>query len=72
MSPQRVLGVLLLAIGIVLVVVGVNATDSVGDRLSNFFTGQFTDGTVWYLLGGAALGIGGLVLLSVRLPKRSS
>jgi len=70
MSLQRVLGVVFAAIGIILVVVGINATDSVGDRLSNFFTGHFTDATTWYLVGGTAIGIVGLALLLAPTPKR--
>ena len=55
MSSQRILGLVLLAIGIVLLIFGLNATDSVADSVSEGFTGKYTDETMWYLLGGGAL-----------------
>ena len=63
MNTQRILGVVLLVAGLVLVVVGMNASDSLADRTSNFFTGQFTDATMWYLFGGIAAAAAGLLLL---------
>jgi uncharacterized membrane protein YiaA len=63
MNIQRLVGIVLLVTGVVLFVVGLNASDSVGDRLSNFFTGHFTDSTVWYLVGGAASAIAGLLAI---------
>ena len=62
MSPQRILGVLLLVAGSILLIVGLNASHSAADRWSNFFTGHFTDATVWYIIGGVASAIGGLML----------
>jgi hypothetical protein len=49
---------------VVLVVAGLNASDSLADRWSNFFTGHYTDTTVWYLVGGGAAAIGGLILVA--------
>jgi hypothetical protein len=63
MNAQRIAGVALLAIGLVLVVVGLNASDSMADRWSNFFTGHYTDTTVWYMVAGAASAAVGLMLL---------
>jgi uncharacterized membrane protein len=63
MNTQRIVGSVLLVVGVTLLVVGLNASDSVSDRLSNFFTGHFTDATVWYLVGGVASVIGGLTLV---------
>ncbi len=63
MNPQRIAGIVLLIVGVILLVVGMNASDSVADRMSNFFTGHFTDTTVWYLVGGVAAAVGGLMLL---------
>ena len=44
----------LLGIGIALLIAGYNATSSVADQLSNAFTGRYTQGTSWYLIGGGA------------------
>ena len=63
MNPQRISGIVLLVVGIVLFIVGMNASDSLADRWSDFFTGHFTDATVWYILGGVASAVIGLVLV---------
>ena len=63
MNPQRMLGIVLLVAGVILLVVGLNTSHSVADRWSNFFTGHFTDATVWYIVGGAASGVVGLMLV---------
>ena len=62
MNPQRIAGIVLLAAGVVLFVVGMNASHSVADRWSNFFSGHFTDATVWYIVGGIAAAFVGLIL----------
>jgi uncharacterized membrane protein YidH (DUF202 family) len=58
----RSLGIVLLVIGIVLVVVGMNASHSVADQVSNTFTGKFTQDTAFYIFGGAALALVGLLM----------
>jgi len=60
MTPQRIFGIALLAVGIVLLVVGMNSSHSMADQLSNTFTGRFTDNTIWYIVGGIVAGIAGL------------
>ncbi len=63
MSTQCILGLVLLVVGGVLLVFGLNATDSVADEISEGLTGKFTDETTWYILGGLALAlVGGLTL----------
>ena len=69
MSMQRIIGLVLLVVGIILIVMGVTASRSFGDRLSNFFTGRFTETTVWYLIGGIALAVVGLVLVVKRFGR---
>ena len=54
----------LLVGGIILLIYGVSASDSIGSSFSRLFTGNPTDRTVWLLIGGAvatALGAGGLL-----------
>jgi hypothetical protein len=63
MNPQRIGGIILLVAGIILLIVGLNASHSVADRWSNFFTGHFTDATVWYIVGGVVSAVGGVVLV---------
>jgi divalent metal cation (Fe/Co/Zn/Cd) transporter len=64
MNSQRIAAIVLLVVGVVLVVVGINASDSLADRWSNFFTGHYTDTTVWYIVAGIACAVVGLILVS--------
>ena len=60
MNPQRFIGMALLVGGIALLIIGMNASHSAADRWSNFFTGHFTDATVWYIVGGIASAVCGM------------
>lgn len=54
----------LLVGGIILIIYGVNAADSVSSSFSRLFTGNPTDESIWFLIGGivaAAVGASGLV-----------
>jgi hypothetical protein len=63
MSPTRIFGIVLLVVGIALFIVGMNASHSVGDQISNTFTGKFTQNTAWYIYGGLAAGLAGLLMV---------
>jgi len=61
---NKIVSLVLLVGGIVLIIFGVSAADSIGDRFSRFFTGTPTDSTVWMLLGGivaAIIGAAGML-----------
>jgi hypothetical protein len=61
---NKIISLGLLAAGIVLIVIGMNASNSVGSGFSRFFTGSPTDKTIWLLIGGvAAAAIGAVGLL---------
>jgi hypothetical protein len=62
MSPVRMLGIVLFAVGIVVFYFGYHASNAPVDQLSNTLTGRFTDRTMWYFVGGAAAAIGGALL----------
>ncbi|MBE7499261.1 MAG: DUF3185 family protein [Verrucomicrobiales bacterium] len=51
----------LLVGGVVLLILGFNATNSFGSDVSRFFTGSPTDKAVWMLIGGAVAVVVGLV-----------
>jgi Protein of unknown function (DUF3185) len=72
MTPQRIFGSLILIGGMILLFVGMNASHSMADQVSNTFSGRFTQGTTWYILGGIATGLLGLfLLLSGSFGKRA-
>lgn len=58
---NKVLSVALLAVGILLLVFGANATDSFSSDVSRFFTGSPTNKAVWMLIGGILASVSGLV-----------
>ena len=49
---NKIASIALLAGGVVLMVLGVNATNSFNSDVSRFFTGSPTDKAVWMLIGG--------------------
>jgi hypothetical protein len=54
----------LLVGGIICLIYGVSASDSIGSDFSRFFTGSPTDKTMWLLIGGGiatAIGATGLL-----------
>ncbi|MBI3128661.1 MAG: DUF3185 family protein [Candidatus Tectomicrobia bacterium] len=70
MSPQRILGFVLVAVGVLLLVFGFNATDSTVNRASEALTGQYTDRTMWFLVTGTAAAIGGFLLAAFGSRRR--
>ncbi len=61
---NKALGIALLALGIILIIFGINASNSIGSDFSRFFTGSPTDKSIWLLLGGvASLIVGGAMSL---------
>jgi hypothetical protein len=57
---NNIIALALLIGGVVLMILGINATNSFSSDVSRFFTGSPTDKAVWMLLGGiAATVIGG-------------
>ncbi len=72
MSPYRIIGIVLLVLGVALLIVGLNAKDSVSDQISEVFTGNYTDQTTWYLIGGAVAGVAGLAMVLLGVNKRGA
>ena len=67
MSGRSVIGIVLAAVGVVLLYFGITASDSLVDQASKTFTGRFTQQTMIYIiLGVVALVGGGLTALSAR------
>jgi uncharacterized membrane protein YidH (DUF202 family) len=57
---NKLVSLALLAGGIVLIVLGVNATNSFNSDVSRFFTGSPTDKAIWMLIGGIVAAVVGL------------
>lgn len=47
----------LLVVGVILLVYGMSASDSIGSGFSRLFTGSPTDKTLWLLIGGAVMAV---------------
>ncbi len=67
MNARLTAGVVLLVVGTVLLIVGMNASNSLADQVSNTLTGRFTQGTTWYIVGGVASAVLGLLLVLLNL-----
>jgi uncharacterized membrane protein YqhA len=63
MKKSKVLGFIVLALGIVLLIFALQATNAPADQITEALTGRYTDRTMWYLMGGIAASLGGLFLL---------
>lgn len=59
---RLLMGVALAVLGVVLVIYGLDANDSIGSRLSKAFTGSPTDKTIWLLVGGVVSLVAGVAL----------
>jgi len=58
---NKIIFIALLVGGVVLMILGVQATNSFGSDVSRFFTGSPTDKAIWMLIGGIVAGIIGLI-----------
>lgn len=61
---NKPLSLALLAGGILLIIFGFSASNSLGSDISRFFTGSPTDKAIWMLVGGVVAAVVGLVGLT--------
>ena len=66
---NKLVSVALLVGGIVLIILGISAADSLSSDVSRFFTGSPTDKAMWMLIGGSVAAVIGL-LGTLRGTKR--
>jgi hypothetical protein len=66
---NKLIGIVLLAGGIVLLVNGFKARDSIESKVSQVFRGSPSDNAVWFLAGGAAATVAGAAL--ILMPSKS-
>jgi hypothetical protein len=57
---NKIISIAFLIGGVVLIIVGFNATNSFASDVSRFFTGSPTDKAVWTFIGGTLAAIIGL------------
>ena len=57
---NKLVSMALLVGGVVLIIVGINATNSFSSDVSRFFTGSPTDKAIWILIGGIVAAVVGL------------
>ena len=69
--PPRAIGLALLAVGAILLVLGINSSDSLGSEISEFFSGSPTDKSIWLLIGGVAALVVGLFMSFASRRKTS-
>ena len=58
---NKMVSLALLVGGVVLIVIGISATNSFSSDVSRFFTGSPTDKAIWMLIGGIVAAVAGLV-----------
>lgn len=63
MGTKRITGLVLLVLGAVLLYFGWQATDAPAEQLREGLTGDYSDRTMEYLIGGAVVAAAGLGLL---------
>jgi hypothetical protein len=61
------IGIGLAVAGIVLLIMGLNESDSFASDVSRFFTGNPTDRSVWFTVGGIAAIVAGLAAAFVPM-----
>jgi len=62
MKSGQIIGIVVFAIGLVLLYFAYNASNAPVDQIANAVTGRFTSQTMWYLVGGIAAALGGGLL----------
>ena len=63
MGNKKVLGLVLLVVGAALLYFGFQAADAPLEGAREALTGEYSDQTMLYLIGGAAAAAGGLAML---------
>jgi len=59
---NKLVSLALLVGGVILLIIGINSTNSFGSDVSRFFTGSPTDKAVWMLIGGSIAAVTGLAM----------
>lgn len=68
---NKPLGIGLLVVGALLLIFGINQSQSAASEISQFFTNAPTDRAIWYLIGGGACAAVGLYLTLNKSKSKS-
>ncbi len=63
---NRLLGLAAIAAGVMLLIFGFNAADSLSSEVKEFVSGNPTDKSMWMMIGGGVLVVVGLGLTVLR------
>lgn len=63
MSQKKIIGIVLLVAGAIALYFGFNAANAPAEEISEALTGQYSDQTMIYLIGGAVAAVLGVVML---------
>jgi len=66
MTPRKILGGVLFAVGCLLLVSAFHASQAPLEQLANSLTGRYTDQTIWFLIAGIGCAVGGALLLVAK------
>ena len=65
---KRIIGIALLVGGIIALIYGFKAKDSVESKLTETFTGAPSDNAKWLLIGGAVASVAGVGMILMKKP----
>ncbi len=66
MSSNKIIGLVLLVVGIILLYFGYQSSQGLDDQISEAVTGNFTDSTIWYYVLGGVSAVVGLVFVAKK------
>ena len=70
MSQSGIIGLVVLAVGTLLLFFGLRAANAPVEQVSEALTGRYTGNTMWYLVGGVIGVVAGLALLLRGYSRR--
>jgi hypothetical protein len=59
MNITRLFGIVILVVGIILLGFGINSSQAVTEKVVEGVSGRYTHNTMWYIIGGIAMVVGG-------------